>query len=136
MTDYRSSVDDVRAELERTDFPTAQLSDGQIETVGLDPAALVVTEDLADTGQSDDRLALIERYLAGHNILSSGIDDLRQTTRESTDRESKTYAGDFGEALRSTTLGQKAISMDESGTLANAAKPTASIAVPDTSGGH
>jgi len=136
MPDYRSSVDDVRAELERTDFPTAQLSDGQIETVGLDPAALVVNEDLADTGQSDERLALIERYLAGHNILSSGIDDLRQTTRESTDRESKTYAGDFGEALRSTTLGQKAISMDESGTLAEAAKPTASIAVPDTKGNY
>ncbi|ELZ48985.1 hypothetical protein C464_06225 [Halorubrum coriense DSM 10284] len=136
MPDYRSSVGDVRAELERTDFPTAQLANSQIETVGLDPAHLVVTEDLADTGQSEDRLGLIERYLAGHNILSSGIDDLRQTTRESTDREAKTYAGDFGEALRSTTLGQKAISMDKSGTLANAAKPTASIHVPDTSGGH
>lgn len=136
MPDYRSTVDDVRAELERTDFPTAQLADAQIETVGLDPAHLVVEEDLADTGQSDDRLALIERYLAGHNILASGIDDLRQTTRESTDRESKTYAGDFGEAMRSTTLGQKAISMDQSGTLADAAKPTASIVVPDTSGGR
>ena len=135
MPDYRSSVDDVRAELERTDFPTAQLTNGQIETVGLDPATLVVSEDLEDTGQSEDRLALIERYLAGHNILSSGIDDLRQTSRESTDRESKTYTGEFGEALRSTTLGQKAISMDESGTLADMAKPTASIFVPDTSGG-
>lgn len=135
MSDYRSSVDDVRAELERTDFPTAQLSDGQIETVGLDPASLIVDEDLEQTGQSAERLALIERYLAGHNILSSGIDDLRQTTRESTDRESKTYAGDFGEALRSTTLGQKAIGMDQSGTLADMAKPTASVSVPDTSGG-
>lgn len=131
----RTTPDDVRSELERSDFPTAQLSDAQIETVGIDPAALVVTEDLADTGQSEERLTLIERYLAGHNILASGIDDLRQTTRESTDRESKTYAGDFGEAMRSTTLGQKAISMDESGTLADAAKPTASIVVPDTSGG-
>lgn len=135
MTDYRSSVDDVRAELERTDFPTAQLSDGQIQTVGLDPAALVVTEDLEQTGQSEERLALIERYLAGHNILSSGIDDLRQTTSERTDREQKSYAGEFGEALRSTTLGQKAISMDESGNLANMAKPTASVSVPDTTGG-
>lgn len=131
----RTSTENVRAELERADFPTAQLSDTQIETVGIDPAQLVVDEDLSDTGQSDDRLALIERYLAGHNILSSGIDDLRQTTRESTDRESKTYAGDFGEALKSTTLGQKAISMDKSGTLADMAKPTASVSVPDTSGG-
>ena len=130
----RTSVDDVRSELERTDFPTAQLSDGQITTVGIEPAALLVDEDLADTGQSEDRLALIERYLAGHNILSSGIDDLRQTSRESTDRESKTYTGDFGEALKSTTLGQKAITYDKSGTLAEMAKPTASISVPNAKG--
>jgi hypothetical protein len=132
----RTDPDDVRAELERTDFPTANLTDGQINTVGIEPASLLVGEDLADTGQSDNRLTLIERYLAGHNILSSGIDDLRQTSRESTDRESKTYAGEFGEALRSTTLGQKAISYDKSGTLANMAKPTASLTVPDTSGGR
>lgn len=130
----RTSVDDVRSELERTDFPTAQLSDGQITTVGIEPAALLVDEDLEDTGQSEDRLALIERYLAGHNILSSGIDDLRQTSRESTDRESKTYTGDFGEALKSTTLGQKAITYDKSGTLAEMAKPTASISVPNAKG--
>lgn len=136
MSDYRTSVDDVRAELERADFPTAQLSDAQIKTVGLDPASLLVTEDLADTGQSEDRLALIERYLAGHNILSSGIDDLRQTSRESTDRESKTYTGDFGEALKSTTLGQKAITYDQSGELAKMAKPTASVTVPSTKGDY
>ncbi|KDE59819.1 hypothetical protein EL22_16975 [Halostagnicola sp. A56] len=130
----RTSVDDVRSELERTDFPTAQLSDPQIETIGIEPAALLVDEDLADTGQSEDRLALVERYLAGHNILSSGIDDLRQTSQESTDRESKTYTGDFGEALKSTTLGQKAITYDKSGTLAEMAKPTASISVPNTKG--
>ncbi|WP_058365408.1 hypothetical protein [Haloparvum sedimenti] len=135
MSDYRSSVEKVRAELERTDFPTVQLSDPQIKTVGLDPANLIVEEDLADTGQSDDRLALIERYLAGHNILASGIDDLRQTTSEQTDRERKSYAGEFGEDLKSTTLGQKALTMDQSGTLADMAKPTASITVPDTSGG-
>jgi len=135
MPDYRSSVDDVRAELERADFPTAQLSDDQIRTVGLGPAALVAEEDLSDTGQSEKRLALIERYLAGHNILSSGIDDLRQTTSERTDREQKSYAGEFGEGLRSTTLGQKAIEMDKSGMLAEASKPTASVAVPDTTGG-
>jgi hypothetical protein len=132
----RASVDDVRAELERTDFPTAQLSDAQINTVGITPAALLVDEDLADTGQSDDRLELIERYLAGHMILSSGIDDLRQTTSERTDREQKSYTGEFGEALRSTTLGQKAITFDTSGKLADMAKPTASIGVPDAKGNY
>ncbi|WEL29855.1 hypothetical protein [Haloferax volcanii] len=132
----RTNPDEVRAELERKDFPTAQLSDQQIETVGITPAALLVDEDLADTGQSSERLKLIERYLAGHNILSSGIDDLRQTTSERTDREQKSYAGEFGEGLNSTTLGQKAITYDESGTLAKKAKPSASITVPDAKGSY
>lgn len=132
----RTSVEDVRAELERTDFPTAQLSDPQINTVGIEPAALLVDEELADTGQSSDRLALIERYLAGHHILSSGIDDLRQAKSERTDRERKTYTGEFGEALRSTTLGQKAITFDQSGRLAELAKPTASIDAPSTRGAY
>ncbi|QLG63086.1 hypothetical protein [Halorarum salinum] len=132
----RTTPDAVRAELERTDFPTADLSTEQIQTVGIDPATLDVDELLANTGQSDDRLKLVERYLAGHNILSSGIDDLRQTTSERTDREQKSYAGEFGEGLRSTTLGQKAIRADRSGKLADMDKPVATIDVPSTKGGR
>lgn len=128
----RTNADDVLAELERTDFPTAQLEDTQVTTVGIDPATLFVDEEL-DTSEYDlstDRLEMIERYLAGHFILRTGIDDIRQTSRERTDREQKSYTGDFGEGLKSTTLGQKAITMDSTGTLANMSKPKATISVP------
>ena len=132
----RTTPGDVRAELERTDFPTAGLQSGQITTVGIDPAHLKVTEDLASTGMSEERLELIERYLAGALILMSGIDDLRQTTSERTDREQKSFTGEFGEGWKNNTLGQKALAFDESGTLANDTKPTFSLDVPSTKGGN
>lgn len=132
----RTTVEDVVAELERTDFPTAQLESNQVETVGITPATLLVDEEFADndTDLSNDRLELIERYLAGHYILSSGIDDLRQTSSERTDREQKSYTGEFGEGLRSTTLGQKALQMDTEGRLDNLVKPKATITAPDAKG--
>jgi hypothetical protein len=132
----RTSADDVLAELERTDFPTAQIEPSQVTTVGIDPATLLVDEELdtSDHDLSASRLEFIERYLAGHFILSSGIDDIRQTSSERTDREQKSYTGEFGGGLRSTTLGQKAIAMDTTGTLGKLDKPKAVITSPDAKG--
>ncbi|AXR80790.1 hypothetical protein [Natrarchaeobaculum sulfurireducens] len=138
MSDYRTTPEDVRAELEAdsTIGDVEVISDSQIETVGIVPANLEVDERLADAGMSADRLALIERYLAGHFILSSGIDELRQLDRESLDDGSSyDYAGDRDrDDYGSTSLGQKAIAMDASGRLANANKPPATVRSPNSRG--
>jgi len=141
---YRTSVNAVRAELEAQSTFTIDgddvsvqvetLDDGQIKTVGLDPATLEVDERLTDTDMSSDRLKLIERYLAGHFLLTSNIDAVRQVDSESLDDGSSyDYAGDRDrDDYGSTSLGQKAIAMDQSGKLAGVNKPTASIGVPRT----
>jgi hypothetical protein len=130
----RPSVEDVRMELEADGYPIEAITDPQIETVGLTPATLEVDERLADTGMSDDRLKLIERYLAGHFILAAGVDELRQVDSESTtDGASANYArpstreGGYDE----TSLGRKALSADTSNVLGDASKPPASITTPD-----
>jgi hypothetical protein len=129
----RTTVPEVRLELEADGYPTEALTDTQIETVGITPAALDVDERLVNTTMSEERLALIERYLAGHMILASGVDELRQAdSEELSDESSVEYAGDREFAdYRATSLGQKAIGLDTSGTLAQAHKPTASLSVPD-----
>ena len=132
----RTSADDVRMELEADGYPIEAITDPQLTTVGIEPASLLVDEELAGTDLSDERLKLIERYLAGHNILSSGVDELRQTDKATnSDGSSTDYAGDRDHTdLRSTSLGQKAIQYDPSDTLANMNKPTASLSVPDVRG--
>lgn len=131
-SDSRTTVENVRLELEADGYPTAALTDAQVTVVGIEPAHLDVEELLAGGQMSDKRLALIERYLAGHNILNSGIDDLRQADDETrSDGSSTTYAGDRNHAdYRSTSLGQKAIKADLSDTLVNAHKPSASFDIP------
>ena len=130
----RTSPEAVRMELEADGYPIKAITPTQIKTVGIGPATLEVDERLADTGMSEDRLKLIERYLAGHFILASGVDELRQVDSESTtDGASANYArpstreGGYDE----TSLGRKALSADTSGTLENASKPPASITTPD-----
>lgn len=140
--DHRTKVDDVRAELEAdstidgAEIDIEVISDEQIETVGIVPANLEVDERLANTGMSAKRLELIERYLAGHFLLSSGIDEIRQLDRESLDDGSSyQYAGDRDrDDYGSTSLGQKALTMDTSGRLANANKPPATVRAPDSRG--
>lgn len=129
----RTNVDDVRMELEADGYELTSLTDAQVTTVGITPAELDVDERLADSDMSDDRLQLIERYLAGHYILSSGVDDLRQADSETlSDGSSTTYAGDRAHSdFRSTSLGQKAVNADLTDTLKNVDKPDASIRAPD-----
>lgn len=105
---YRTSVDDVRMELEADGYSVSSLSNQQVETVGLQPASTKVDEELTGKGMSSDRLALIERYLAGHYILASGVREFHQGEK----------SGDYNRSdLGSTALGQKAIEWDESNTL-------------------
>ena len=134
--DYRTSAEKVRLELEADGTPIDEITNTQLEIVGLDPASLDVEELLADSGMSEKRLALIERYLAGHYILSSGVDALRQVDSETlSDGANSKYAGDRDHSdYRSTSLGQKAVAADQSNTLVNASKPSASISVPDARG--
>lgn len=129
----RTSVDDVRLELEADGYALNALTDTQVTVVGIDPAEIIVNEELAGSGMSAERLELIERYLAGHFILSSGVDELRQSDSETlSDGSSTTFAGDRSHTdFRSTSLGQKAVAMDSTDTLKNIDKPAASIRVPD-----
>ena len=133
MAEYRTTVEVVRRELESEEVPIDELTGAQAETLGLQPANLFVDEELADSGMSEGRLELIERYLAAHFILTSGVEAFRQVTEERfSDMSSATYAGGDldGEALRSTTVGQKAIMFDTTGTLDGLGKDTAGFDVP------
>lgn len=129
----RTTVSDVRLELEADGYDLNAITESQVTVVGITPAELEVDERLADSGMSDKRLELIERYLAGHFILSSGVDELRQIDSETlSDGSSNTYSGDRAHTdFRSTSLGQKAISTDTTDTLVNATKPSGSIRAPD-----
>lgn len=136
MTEYRTSVENVRSELGTESDEVDLLSDEQIETVGLVPAHLEVDEQLANTNMSSNRLELIERYLAGHFILSSGIDRVRQLDRETLeDGTQYDYAGDRDDdGYQSTSLGQKAVMLDTSGTLQGVNTPAAALVTPDARG--
>lgn len=115
--DYFAGPPDVRTLLEREGHPTEEIEPQQLRSF-LDDANLVVEEELVGTGQSDRRLAKIEARLAGHYILSSGIDSLRQATRITEHDGTLRWYGDNNEfGLSGTTLGEQAIEFDKSGTL-------------------
>lgn len=93
-----TSVSNVRDELRAANGiadNVALLTDAQITTIGIDPANVTVSNDVApETSYGSDRLELIERYLAVDNILRSGIDEVRQLTSESPgDGSAYSYAG-------------------------------------------
>lgn len=114
--------DDVRRHLHLDDWDTTGITDEQIDYFIVDIANLLVEEELVDTGQSERRLRVIETLLAGHFLLDSGIDQLRQGEREGASDGSYTwFSGDFGASLRRTSLGQQAIAFDKSGRLAEIA---------------
>lgn len=113
-----ADVSDVRQHLHLDGWDTTGISNDQIRYFISERANLIVEEDLLETGQSERRLRTIEALLAGHYLLASGIDQLRQGEREGASDGSYTwYAGEFGEGLKSTSLGQQAIELDQSGTL-------------------
>lgn len=114
-----ADVEDVRRHLHLDGWDTTGIEDDQIRFFIRDRANIVVDEDLRGTTNSERRLAAIEALLAGHYILDSGIDQLRQGEREGASDGAYTwYAGEFGQGLRSTSLGQQAIELDKSGKLA------------------
>lgn len=124
----RTTVDDVRAELEAQGFQVDVIPDGQITTVGIDPAELEVDEDLAGENMSDGRLELIERYLAVDYLLSSDVDELRRTTSES---EADGASWTFAEV---PSYREKAKRLDKSGNLDSLDKPDAFVGTPAARG--
>ena len=126
-----TTPDNVRDELRADDAISdlAALSDGQIQTIGIEPAHLEVSEDIApETDYSDARLELIERYLAVDNILTSGSDALRRIDSENLgDGTSYSYSD-------VPSYRDKAKRIDRDGILDNLDKPIAGFNVPDSRG--
>jgi len=121
----------VRDELRATDAvaDVSILTDTQLMTIGIEPANLEVSEDITpNTDYSSDRLELIERYLAVHYILTSGIDEVRQVDSTSrSDGSSDSYRDH--EDYRT-----KAKRLDTDGVLDSRDKPTALTDTPDSRG--
>lgn len=116
---YRAGEDDVRQYLHMDDWDPAAIP---TETVlqYIDDANLLVDEELADTGQSERRLTKLEALIAAHYMITSNIDDLRQSSRDSSaDGSATTYAGgpQTSRAFEESTLGRRAIAEDRSGRL-------------------
>lgn len=126
-----TSVSNVRDELRAANGiadNVSLLTDGQITTIGIDPANVTVENDVKpETSYGSSRYELIERYLAVDNILKSGIDEVRQLTSESPgDGSSYSYAG--------IDYQQKAKQQDPDGALENRDKPGMGIGTFDTRG--
>lgn len=93
-------------------------------TPQINAANLMVTEDLATSGLSDDRKRLISLYLAAHfSILTLERGGL---THYEVGESVEKYPGVAGSAqgLNATKWGQQAVALDTSGTLALNAQPT------------
>ncbi|QRV14212.1 hypothetical protein JMJ58_14850 [Haloterrigena salifodinae] len=120
--DYYAQVQDVRDELHADGWDPTGLSDEFIIRRLERRASPIVKNELAD-GNPEWKLPILEALLAGHYILASGNDDVRQVNRESNaDGSGSTYQGDIDQqGLRGTTLGQQAIEEDDSGVLADRA---------------
>lgn len=94
-------------------------------TAFLEMATLVVDEELAESGLSDARLAMIEKLLAAH--FAATVSPL--TTQESAGVSVSYQRNGVGKGLASTQYGQNAISLDTTGTLQ-------AMADGNTSGGN
>jgi len=106
------------------------LSDAILTSV-IDSANIFVTESLTGKGLSDNALAEIERWLAGHMV---AVTRERTAAKEGAGTAFIHYTGTWGEGLLSTSYGQTAVMLDTSGTLANIAKVKSSAwvkAVPN-----
>ena len=99
------------------------LDDEAVENY-VDIANVIVTDELDNTSLTDERLTLIERWLAAHLI---AITQERMATQEKLGEASITYAGAFGKGLQSTSYGQMVAMLDLSGTLNQLGKKKLSI---------
>lgn len=97
-------------------YPTSKDLTPFIET-----AHLLVNEELASSGMTNDRMAMVEKYLAAHFAIISlekgGI--TRQKIGESEDYYQTWQNSSVG--LMASRFGQQAAMLDSSGTLASAA---------------
>jgi hypothetical protein len=89
----------------------------------INTANILVNEDLVGKGLSDDRLKLIELYLASH-FATLAIEKGGLTRQKLGDTE-EGYRQDFSSKpnLSMTRYGQQALVLDNTGTLANADAP-------------
>lgn len=82
-------------------------------------ADLIITEDLANAGLSQDRLTLIELYLAAHFVCITeergGI--AAEKIGDASERYQPVATGKDIGGLATTRYGQQALAMDTSGTL-------------------
>ncbi len=79
-------------------------------------AHIIVTEDLASAGFSNERKTEIERWLAAH-FVSMKEDSGRLTGKETGDSQYN-FGGELGKGLQFTRYGQQVLLLDSSGTLA------------------
>lgn len=90
---------------------------GKTYTLAIESANVLVNETLGDAGLSDDRLTMIERFLAAHfAILSTQGGGI---ARRSVGESSETYRTpkESMQGLNSTVWGQQALAADTTGTL-------------------
>ncbi|MDJ1433594.1 hypothetical protein [Halostagnicola sp. A-GB9-2] len=120
--DHYADIQDIRDELHAEGWDPTGLTDEYLERRIGRRAHPIVENELADENP-EWKLPILEALLAGHYILASGNDDVRQINRKSdADGSTANYQGDLGEqGLRGTTLGQQAIEEDDSGILADRA---------------
>jgi hypothetical protein len=90
------------------------------------PANLMVTNVLATPAKITDTATLkeIETWIAAH-FFTNSLE--RQAEKEKVGEAAVTYTGTYGKHLESTSYGQTAISLDNTGTLANLGKSIARI---------
>lgn len=81
----------------------------------IDDADIIVTELLGDKGLSDERLAIIEKYLAAH--FAALFTERGGLVKTRTGDSEDWMANNFDQGLSLTRYGQQALQMDTTGTL-------------------
>lgn len=113
------SVDDVKLLMNDT-----TLSDDYVESI-LVTADLVLTKVFEyNNTLTNALLAELQKYYAAHLIASTTA---RVATEEKVGDGSITYAGKFGDGLKSTPYGQLLLLLDTTGLIARGGKISASI---------
>lgn len=108
----------VRKELHADGWDTTGLDDDFLWNRIEERARPLVENELMD-GNPEWVLPQLEALLAAHFVLASGADELRQA-EETTDADGATrrFTGEYGRGFESTSVGQQAVDLDQSGTLA------------------
>jgi hypothetical protein len=119
-----ATIEDVRQNLHIEDWDSVGVPDSQIEYY-LDRRALpFVAEELGDEDLAEWRFVQIEALLAAHWMATSNDSTLRQARREGAADGSYAWLtgpGEDSDGLRATTMGQSAVGLDPTGTLASLA---------------